>query len=103
MAACAGVIQLSAAGIAHPVRSPIVELASYEVVLGKPWFTRHNPIVDWRLKRINIRVGGKYVEIDTATNPQKNEAEGVTQISAAKMTRIVRQRSRVYLVRLNNL
>ena len=102
-AACAEGIQLSVAGIAHPVRATIVELASYEVILGKPWFTRHNPIVDWRLNRMKIRVDGKCVEIDATTNPQKNEVEGVTQISAAKMTRIFRQRSRVYLVRLNNL
>jgi hypothetical protein len=102
-AACAEGIRLSVAGIAHPVRATIVELASYEVILGKPWFARHNPIVDWKLNRMKIHVDGKCVEVDATTNPQKNEVEGVTQISAAKMTRIFRQRSRVYLVRLNNL
>jgi hypothetical protein len=30
------------AGVAHPVRAIGVELASYEVILGKSWFTRHN-------------------------------------------------------------
>jgi Retroviral aspartyl protease len=41
-------VNLCVAGVAHPVRAIVVELASYEVILGKPWFTRHNPIVDWR-------------------------------------------------------
>jgi hypothetical protein len=38
--------KLCVAGVAHPVRAIVVELDSYEVILGKPWFTRHNPIVD---------------------------------------------------------
>jgi Retroviral aspartyl protease len=41
-------VSLSVAGVSHPVRAVVVELAAYEVILGKPWFTRHNPIVDWR-------------------------------------------------------
>jgi hypothetical protein len=40
------IFNLCVAGVAHLVRAIVVELASYEVILGKPWFTRHNPIVD---------------------------------------------------------
>jgi hypothetical protein len=39
-------VSLSVAGVSHPVRTVFVELAAYEVVLGKPWFTRHNPVVN---------------------------------------------------------
>jgi Retroviral aspartyl protease len=33
-------VNLCVAGVAHPVRALVVDLASYEVILGKPWFTR---------------------------------------------------------------
>jgi hypothetical protein len=32
-------VNLCVAGVAHPVRAIVVELASKEVILGKPWFT----------------------------------------------------------------
>jgi Retroviral aspartyl protease len=39
-------VNLCVAGVAHPVRTIVLELASYEVLLGKPWFTRHKWIGD---------------------------------------------------------
>jgi hypothetical protein len=61
---------LCVAGVAHPVRAIVVELASYEEILGKPWFTRHNPIVDWRRHRLRMTVNGESAEIDVSWDPQ---------------------------------
>jgi hypothetical protein len=47
-------VSLSVAGVSHPVRAVVVESAAYEVILGKPWFTRHNPIVDWRRHELSL-------------------------------------------------
>jgi hypothetical protein len=52
---------LCVAGVAHPVRAIVVELASYDVIQGKPWFTRHNAIVDWRQHRLRLKVDGQSV------------------------------------------
>jgi hypothetical protein len=49
-------VNLCVAGVAHPVGAIVVELASYEVILGKHWFTRHNPVVDWRRHRLWMKV-----------------------------------------------
>jgi hypothetical protein len=38
-------VRRSGAGESHPVCAVVVELAAYEVILGKTWLTRHNPIV----------------------------------------------------------
>jgi Reverse transcriptase (RNA-dependent DNA polymerase) len=89
--------------MAHPVRATVVDLASHEVILGKPWFARHNPIVDWKLNCMKIRIGEKCVEVDASVNPQKKVNGDVQHISAAKMTRVFRRRQRVFLVRLNNI
>jgi hypothetical protein len=47
---------LCVAGVAHPVRAIAVALDSYELILGKPCFTIHNPIVDWRQHRLRMKV-----------------------------------------------
>jgi hypothetical protein len=39
-------------------------------VLGKPWFTRHNQIVDWRRQRLRMTVYGKSLEIDASMDRQ---------------------------------
>jgi hypothetical protein len=54
-------VNLCVAGVAHPVRAIVVKLASYEVIRGKLWFTRHNPIVDWRQHRLILNVNGESV------------------------------------------
>jgi hypothetical protein len=62
---------LSVAGVSHPVRAVVVELAAYEVILGKPWFTRHNPIVDWRRHELRLVVDGRKVVVDASASPQR--------------------------------
>jgi hypothetical protein len=87
-------VNLCVAGVAHPVRTIFVELASYEVILEKPWFTRHNPIVDWRRHWLRMTVDGKYVEIDAAMDPQFQGSHSITRISATQLKRWFDERSR---------
>ena len=65
-------VSLSVAGVSHPVRAVVVELAAYEVILGKPWFTRHNPIVDWRRHQLRLVIDGRTVVVDASASPQRN-------------------------------
>jgi hypothetical protein len=62
---------LRVAGVSHPVRAVVVELAAYEVILGKPWFTRHNPIVDWRRHQLRFVIDGRTVVVDASASPQR--------------------------------
>jgi hypothetical protein len=96
-------VNLCVAGGAHPVRAIVVELASYEVILGNPWFTRHNPIVDWRRHRLRMTVDGKSVEIDTSMDPQCQGSNSITRISATQLKKVVRQKEPVYLVHLSKM
>jgi hypothetical protein len=73
-------VNLCVAGVAHPVRAIVVELASYDVILGKPWFTRHNPIVDWRQHRLRLKLDGESVEIDASLDPQCQGSHAITRI-----------------------
>jgi hypothetical protein len=88
-------------GVAHPVRAIVVEFSSYEVVLGKTWFTRHNPIVDWRRNQLRMTVDGKYVEIDALMDPQCQGSYSITRISATQLKKVVRRKKPVYLVHLS--
>jgi hypothetical protein len=89
--------------VAHPVRAIVVELASYEVILGKPWFTRHNPIVDWRQHRLRLNVNGESVEIDASLDPQLQGSHDITRISATQLKKMVRRKEPVYLVHLSQM
>ena len=96
-------VHLCVAGVAHPVRAIVVELASYEVILGKPWFTRHNPIVDWRQHQLRMKVDGESVEIDASLDPQCQGSNAITRISATQLKKVVRRKEPVYLVHLSQM
>jgi hypothetical protein len=94
---------LCVAGVDHPVREIVVELDSYEVILGKPCCTRHNPIVDWRQHRLRLNVSGKSVEIDASLDPQCQGSHSITRISATQLKKVVRRKKPVYLVHLSQM
>jgi hypothetical protein len=94
---------LCVAGVAHPVRAIFLELASYEVILVKPWFTRHNPIVDWRRHRLRMTVDGKSVEIDACLDPQCQRSHALTRISATQLKKVVRRKLPACLVHLSQV
>jgi hypothetical protein len=94
-------VNLCVAGVAHPVRAIVVELASYEVILGKPWFTRHNPIVDWRQHLLRLNVHGESVEIDASLDAQCQRSHAITRISATQLKQVVRRKEPVYLFNLS--
>jgi Retroviral aspartyl protease len=96
-------VNLCVAGVAYPVRAIVVELASYEVILGKPWFTRHNPIVDLRRHRLRMTVDGKSVERDASMDPQCQGSHYITRISATQLKKVVRRKDPVYLVHLSQM
>jgi hypothetical protein len=85
---------LCVAGVAHPARAIVVELASYEVILRKPWFNIHNPIVDWRQHRLMIKVDGESVEIEASLYPQCQVSHAITRISATQLKNRFFERSR---------
>jgi hypothetical protein len=96
-------VNLCVACVAHPVRAIVVELDSYEVILGKRSFTRHNPIVDWRQHRLRMTVNGKSVEIDASLDPQCEGSHSITRISATQLKKVVRRKDPVYLVHFSQM
>jgi Aspartyl protease len=88
-------VNLCVAGVAHPVRALVFELASYEVILGKSWFTRHNTIVDWRQHRLRLNVNGESVEIGASLDPQCQGSHAITRISETQLKKVVRRKEPV--------
>jgi hypothetical protein len=89
--------------VAHPVRAIVVELASYEVILGKAWFSRHNPIVDWRQHRLRLKLDGESVEIDASLDPQCQGSHAITRISATQLKKVVLRQEPIFLVHLSRM
>jgi hypothetical protein len=91
---------LSVAGVCPPDGALVVELAPYEVVPGKPWFTRHNPIVDWRRHGLRLVIDGRTVVVYASTSTQCELSQDITRISATQLKKVVRPQEPVYLVNL---
>jgi hypothetical protein len=94
---------LRVTGVAHPVRTIVVELTSYEVIIGKPWFSRHNPVVDLRQHRLRIKVDGESVEIEASLYSQCQGSHGINRISATQLKNVVRRKEPVYLIHLSQM
>ena len=57
-------------------------IEGYDIVLGKPWLTTHNPLIDWRKHTIQLRVPAKQVEVaqvDVPEGPPLPDASVVLQ------------------------
>jgi hypothetical protein len=78
-----------------------VELAAYELILGKPWFTRQNPIVDWRRHQLRFVIDGRTVVVDAYASPQRESSQEITRISATQLKKVFRRQEPVYLVYLS--
>jgi hypothetical protein len=93
-------VSLTVAGVSHPVRAVVVKLAAYEVILGKPSFTRHEPIVDWRRHELRVVTDGRTVVVDASAGPQRESSKNITRISATQLKKLVRRQEPVCMVHL---
>jgi hypothetical protein len=89
--------------VSYPVRAVVVELAAYEGFLGKPWFTRHNSIVDWRRHQLRFVIDVRTVVVDASASPQRESSQDITIISATQLKKVFRRQEPVYLVHLSQI
>ena len=47
----------------------VVELADYEVILGKPWLSQHNPDIGWRRNTLRFKFHNRTVVLWDETYP----------------------------------
>ena len=76
----------------------------YDIVLGKPWLTTHNPLIVWRKHTIQLRVPAKQVEVaqvDVPEGPPLPDASVVLQadLQPPKVILLATQQQRSELVR----
>jgi len=59
-------VDLEVSGLRSSIRAVVVELSAYEVILGKPWFTKFNPTVNWQTHKLSVQNGSDVVVIDAS-------------------------------------
>jgi hypothetical protein len=94
-------VSRSVAGVSNPVHAVVVDLAAYELIMGNPRFTRHNPVVDWRRNQLRLLIDGRTVVVDTLASPQRESSQDITRISAMQLKKVARRQEPVYLVHLS--
>ena len=82
----------------------ILDLPKYDVILGKSWLDRWNPVVDWKKNQVTLHVGKRIVVLQGESEQKPSASVSslfssdfiIEQISAQRMRR-VSQREPVYL------
>ena len=46
------------------IRPYIVDLMSYDIILGKSWLAQHNPKINWHRNRMLLNINGKLFTLD---------------------------------------
>lgn len=77
----------------------VLDISHYDVILGKPWLTDHNPHIDWRTNSITFWHRDQNIVL-TSDPPLLDEPQ---VMSAKALSRAMRKGAAVYLVHLRCL
>ena len=56
-------------------------MVDYDIVLGKPWLTKVNPMVDWRKNALRFRQNRRFIKLKV--RPQRVDNEGKIKVLSA--------------------
>lgn len=46
--------KLNLGSLKETINAYVIPIEKYDIIVGKPWLTKHNPIIDWRSHRVEI-------------------------------------------------
>lgn len=94
-------VRIKLSGFADAVTFHVLPLATFDVILGKPWLTQHNPSVDWVKHRVTVvRNKHKYVLLPP---PATSARSHPLLLSAMQFKKAVRQGAEVYLCHIKTI
>ena len=76
----------------------VMDLVGYDVILGKPWLTQHNPRVDWRTNQVYLDVDGHTVELKAEDEDARTPR--ISVISAKQLKRDAAANEQIFLTTL---
>ena len=80
------------------IRPYIVDLISYDVILGKTWLYDYNPLIDWRKNKMLLVINDKLITLDAEAR-QRGSSLPSGALSSKRFIRLVKkQKSRIYYV-----
>ena len=82
--------QIQISGWRERLDLDVTPLRDYDVVLGKPWLTQHNPQVDWKVNVIHLEHNGRTLELRAATAGERNHVGRQRLLSALQVKRLAR-------------
>lgn len=80
----------------------ITQLATYDIILGKPWLTAHNPAIDWVSNTITIEKKDITYTLQQPSNIV-SPTPGVSLLSALQLKRELRKGATAYLAILKEV
>ena len=77
------------------VKLIVTDIASFDIILGKPWLTHLNPDIDWQTNTIHFSHRGRHIMLQTPPPPLTSEPTA-TLISAIKLKKYLKKRHQCY-------
>jgi hypothetical protein len=93
-------LELDAGGIKSTCKTLVIEITVYDCIVGRPWLDKHNPHVNWRKSRLMIVEDGRRYDLDARNDPCVGNGKHVKLLSAKKLCRMVKGKSKTVLVTL---
>ena len=80
-------------GIQYETKAYVVDIDAYTCILGRPWLSRFNPIVNWKKNKMLIAEGKHKHEVDASREPSSmlNQKLKIEQVSAKQIVRGMRK------------
>jgi hypothetical protein len=66
------------------VELAVIPLVGYDVILGIPWLTRHNPVIDWSTSTVSVRVGNQFSRLPVYKESTTPAVELVSRLQAVR-------------------
>ena len=50
----------------------VIGLPKYEAILGKPWLSRWNPVIDWKKNSLTWKMGSRVIRVKGLQEPHSS-------------------------------
>ena len=69
------------------VEAHVTDLEYFDMILGKPWLTRHNPQINWRANVLQLWRDGKAVRIQATTAAKEKRSRAASAKAVPKVSK----------------
>jgi hypothetical protein len=95
-------LQLTLHGLRFCAKAVVIDMKTYDCILGRPWLSRFNPHINWRKDRLLIAYDGQRHEMDANVDPSRQGRKAAELMSQRQLNRSIRAKDKIYALSVNS-